>query len=248
MFGRRRPNAPLVLSVIALVVALTGTGFAAAHYIITSSSQVKPGAIKGKNIARKTVRLKNLATDARPRTGPRGSVGPAGPIGLTGPAGNDGAPGPATLPAAIGARALFSSQTRDVPNTSPTSITLGQVAFDTGGFIKPAAADDRMFAPRAGVYTITAGVEWDKTTLASPSATGRISATLLHRSSTDQPTLASVIVPYQNNTYSSQSLAAVARLEEGDSVGIQVYQDSGGTLKVTSIDKQTFLSMVYNGP
>ncbi len=42
---RRRISASMAVSIIALFVALSATAVAASRYIITSSNQIKPGAI-----------------------------------------------------------------------------------------------------------------------------------------------------------------------------------------------------------
>jgi hypothetical protein len=61
----------MVLSLVALFLALGGTAIAAKHYLITSTSQIKPSVLKS---------LKGNA-------GARGPEGPAGPAGAQGPAG-----------------------------------------------------------------------------------------------------------------------------------------------------------------
>jgi len=67
------------------VLAITSGAFAAQHYLITSSSQIKDG----------TVRLADLAPGARKalhgNSGAKGDLGPAGPQG---PKGNAGPQGP----------------------------------------------------------------------------------------------------------------------------------------------------------
>jgi hypothetical protein len=67
------------------VLAITSGAFAAQHYLITSSSQIKDG----------TVRLADLAPGARKalhgNLGAKGDLGPAGPQG---PKGNAGSQGP----------------------------------------------------------------------------------------------------------------------------------------------------------
>jgi len=67
---------PGVISVVALVFAMTGGAFAA-KYVITSPKQIKPSVLK--------------ALKGKP--GPAGAQGPAGPPGLPGPKGETGAPG-----------------------------------------------------------------------------------------------------------------------------------------------------------
>jgi hypothetical protein len=70
-----------VLAALALFVALGGTAAAARHYLITSTSQIKPSVLKA----------------LHGRTGARGPAGAQGSPGPQGPAGSPGAPGaPAT--------------------------------------------------------------------------------------------------------------------------------------------------------
>ena len=74
----RKPSAALVVATTALVMATIGTSIAATGYTITSSKQVKPGAIS----------LANLSKSARKAL--HGARGPAGPQGETGDDGYDG--------------------------------------------------------------------------------------------------------------------------------------------------------------
>lgn len=55
----RRPSPALVISCIALVVACTGTAYAAT--IITSSAQIKNGAVTGADIRKGTIRSTDIA-------------------------------------------------------------------------------------------------------------------------------------------------------------------------------------------
>ena len=75
----------VVIAAVFGVLAITSGAFAAQHYLITSSSQIKDG----------TVRLADLAPGARKalhgNLGAKGDLGPAGPQG---PKGNAGPQGP----------------------------------------------------------------------------------------------------------------------------------------------------------
>jgi hypothetical protein len=59
----------MAVALLALFVALSGTAVAASRYIITSSSQIKPGAVA----------LRNISASARASL--RGAQGPQGPPG-----------------------------------------------------------------------------------------------------------------------------------------------------------------------
>lgn len=100
----------LALGVIALALALAGGAWAGKRYLITSSSQIKPGSLTGVNIKNHSLTLRDLSSGAKgafeppvsqgsrgpagPR-GPRGATGATGPAGPAGPAGPQGLQGPA---------------------------------------------------------------------------------------------------------------------------------------------------------
>src|SRR6202035_3566253 len=79
----RKPSPATVIASIALFVALGGTAIAAEHYLITSTSQIKPSVLK----------------KLRGNTGPGGSPGlpgaqgPSGPMATAGANGSNGARG-----------------------------------------------------------------------------------------------------------------------------------------------------------
>jgi hypothetical protein len=85
----RRPSPATAVALVALFFALAGTG-TAARLLITSSSQIRNGAIQAVDLSR------NAQRTLRGRRGARGPQGPAGPQGATGPQ------GPAGPPAAAG--------------------------------------------------------------------------------------------------------------------------------------------------
>ena len=98
----------LALGAIALALALAGGAWAGKRYIVTSSSQVKPGSLTGSNIENHSLGLADLSKGAHAALkgargpagarGPKGDTGPQGPKGDTGPQGPQGPPGtPAPL-------------------------------------------------------------------------------------------------------------------------------------------------------
>jgi hypothetical protein len=93
----------IVLGALALSLALAAGSWAGSQYLITSPSQVKPGALTGKDIRNHSIGLNKLTKHAihklrgrrgkRGKTGPRGPVGPKGPTGTIGPTGPQGPTG-----------------------------------------------------------------------------------------------------------------------------------------------------------
>jgi hypothetical protein len=124
----RKPSAALVVASAALVMSTIGTSIAATHYVITSSAQIKPGAIS----------LAALSKDARKalrgQRGPKGDTGAAGPAGVTGAAG-----APATkLWAQVWADGTLNASSPGV--TSRLGVTPGTYAVNFGQDITHCAA------------------------------------------------------------------------------------------------------------
>jgi hypothetical protein len=80
---KKLPTPALVLSMIALFVALSGTGYAAAQHVIKRNS------ITSIHVKDRSLLAKDFRSGQIPRgpAGPAGAAGPAGPAGPTGPAG-----------------------------------------------------------------------------------------------------------------------------------------------------------------
>lgn len=99
--SRRRPSPSMVVSSVALFVALGGTSYAAVALPSNSvgTPQLKRGAVaSGKLGANAVTSLKVkdgslMAVDFRRGQLPAGAQGPAGPAGPAGPKGDPGAPG-----------------------------------------------------------------------------------------------------------------------------------------------------------
>jgi hypothetical protein len=68
-----RPSPAMVVSIVALVVALSGTGIAATRLLVTSTSQIKDGAVTGKDIRAGTITKRNLRPGLLAATGLSGS-------------------------------------------------------------------------------------------------------------------------------------------------------------------------------
>lgn len=87
----QRFGVPGVVSVIALVLAMSGGAIAAKKYVISSTKQINPKVLKqlqGKTGPQGPAGLAGAG-------GPKGDAGPAGPAGPAGAKGDNGAAGPA---------------------------------------------------------------------------------------------------------------------------------------------------------
>ena len=85
------PSPALVISMIALFVALGGTGYAAVKIARNSVTSIH---VKDRALLAKDFRLGQLPRGARGPVGPVGPAGPAGPAGAAGAAGPAGPAGP----------------------------------------------------------------------------------------------------------------------------------------------------------
>jgi hypothetical protein len=81
----------LVLGALALTLAIAGGAWAGQRYVITSSSQVKNGVLKGADIKNHSLGLAKLSRGAHSAL--KGARGPAGPRGTTGITGSQGPKG-----------------------------------------------------------------------------------------------------------------------------------------------------------
>ncbi len=109
----RRPSPAMVVACLALLVALSGTGMAAA----TQLGRNSVGTLQLKNLAVTNAKIRNNAVNSAkvaPRSLLRSDFAPgqlpAGPVGPQGPAGPQGAAGPAGPAGVIGAITVRSQQ------------------------------------------------------------------------------------------------------------------------------------------
>jgi Collagen triple helix repeat (20 copies) len=97
---KRRPSPALVMAIVALFVAFSGTATAA---LVMTGKQIKDGTITGKDLRNRTLGTNKLSKNAvSSLKGQRGPAGPAGPQGPKGEAGVQGVQGPKGDAGAIG--------------------------------------------------------------------------------------------------------------------------------------------------
>jgi hypothetical protein len=113
---KRRPSPALVISCLALLVALGGTSIAAVSIVIPPNSvgaaQLRSGSVGTSELKRNAVTLAKIAPTTRTLLrGSGGGAGTPGPQGPPGPAGPAGPPGPAGPQGPAGASSTASVTT-----------------------------------------------------------------------------------------------------------------------------------------
>lgn len=126
----RRPSSSTVIAAAALFFALGGSAMAARHYLITSTSQIKPSVLKALQGAAGAAGAVGSAGPA----GPTGSVGPQGPAGTVGSVGPQGPAGPTNLSSLT----IVAGESKSVPKesvgTSVATCPAGSHAVSGGGY------------------------------------------------------------------------------------------------------------------
>lgn len=109
--ARRRISPATAIACVALFFSLTGSSFAAGHYLLTKKSQIKPSLraqLRGAQGKQGPAGPQGIAG----ATGAHGSVGPQGPAGASGPAG----------PAGVVKTQMTLQRQVDLTTSSPTAV------------------------------------------------------------------------------------------------------------------------------
>ena len=139
----KRPSPSLVISCLALFVALSGTSYAVSKLPKNSvgTAQLKNNAVtsakvKNGSLLAADFKAGQLPAGAKGEVGAQGAIGPVGPAGQDGADGTDGAPGAAGATGATGANGLQGS----TGSTGPSGLLANAFAireiaatFGTGG-------------------------------------------------------------------------------------------------------------------
>jgi hypothetical protein len=122
---RHRPSPATVVALLALVIAMTGTSYAAITVSANSvgTKQLKANAVVSSKVKNGSLRVADVNARRIP-TGPQGFSGPGGPRGLPGAAGPPGHPG---FDAAIN---VYLATSGDI---SPHSVSCNPSWIATGG-------------------------------------------------------------------------------------------------------------------
>jgi hypothetical protein len=160
-FRLRRPTPALVISVVALVFALTGTGVAARTLLPRNSvgtAQLRANAVTSSKVRNHSL----LARDFRPGQLPRGPQGVPGPSGPAGPAGPAGAAGPAG-PSGVANITVHESDAAMTPGSRAFAIAAcpsGQKATGGGVYQGDSSIDNNDHVIRSGPVNSTGGTSF----------------------------------------------------------------------------------------
>jgi hypothetical protein len=133
----RLPSPALVLAIVALVLALTGSAVAAKRYLITNTKQISPAVLKqlAKLSATQAAQGPAGASGATGAAGAAGKEGAAGAAGAEGAAGKEGAAGATGSPGAAGAEGTPGTPGKTGP-AGPRSDLLWAVVEPGGNVVR----------------------------------------------------------------------------------------------------------------
>jgi hypothetical protein len=160
----RLPSPALVISILALVVALSGTAIAAKRYLITNTKQISPAALKAltKLAAKQGAAGPQGSVGATGDRGPIGEKGPQGDKGPTGDQGPRGEVGPTGLPGTLGGvhfavvTPAEEEHEPEVARASEAGVTVQRVGAGTDAVVFNADVTECVYEATIGLAGITA--------------------------------------------------------------------------------------------
>jgi hypothetical protein len=167
----------MIVSVIALICATSGTSLAAGHYLISSSKQIKPGTISLADLSKSAQKQLIGKSGAHGPSGAPGTAGATGPIGATGADGAAGVNGSARAYGRFDGTKLVTASSKNIvsianPATGTYCITAanGITPTDSILIVAPDDANDQTFPAN---HTL-ADVEWSSVSNACPAGTFQV--------------------------------------------------------------------------
>jgi hypothetical protein len=224
-----RPSASLVVAVLALVVSLTGTAYAAGggslllghHNKATKTTSLTS---KGKGPALSVKAKRGPAASFRGGSGqPPFTVGSSTKVPGLDADQLDGLDASAFARADQSVSAVVSGSGTSTANSVLTTLAVNQVSYDPSG-MRTTAAPNYLTAPRTGTYVFSTSVGW------TANATGfrRVDLDI-----NDTASMAYAVAPPNTGAQLAQNVVGIAHLNAGDKVDVTVLQTTGGNLTAT---------------
>lgn len=133
----------------------------------------------------------------------------------------------------------FSSVNQSIPNITDTILNFNSTKFDIDSMHNLSLYDGRLNCNTAGIYQITANVDYDV------SATGTRALTLRLN---DLVSIADCVVNAATSGYTQMGVTTLYKLNVGDYVDVSAYQSSGASLSVLTLSERSpILSVVRVG-
>jgi hypothetical protein len=236
----RRPSPAMCVALVALFVALGGTGYAAFSLPSDSvgTAQLRDGAVTKRKIS---ARARRALHGMRGPRGFKGATGPTGPVGpATGPAGGALAgsyPNPALAPGAVHPGNLGGVPTARLTNAAdqawPDQLVVTPVSFDTEVFdtadMHATDRPTRLTAPIDGIYLIGASVTFGSGTTNSRAINVVENGTI---------TLSRAFDDYTATDYLPVQTVTTAKLRAGDYVEAEASRSGGTRISIVSSGPQ----------
>lgn len=241
----RAPSPAMIVACVALFVALGGTSYAAIKLPANSvgTKQLKNSAVTGVKVKDASLTGAKLAEGSVAGTKLTDGTVTGAEIQDGSVAGADladGAVGPAKLSPAPGVRLERTAAESTVSGTS-VWVAWDKVDYDLGGMFA-AGQPNRVTAPIAGRYLITATVRW------AADQSGRRALAIAYNESVQ--IARSNVSAFASAPFSpEQTATTVYKMNAGDWVGVYVMQDSGGPLGLmTNVQNGVTFSVQWVGP
>jgi hypothetical protein len=229
---RRRPSAALIVASLSLFVSLSGVSYAAtghAFVLGTGNLAGAPTRLTSGTAAGPSLKVTNTggrpaATFVTAAGKPPFAVTQSAKVALLNADRVDGISAEQLERAdvEVPAASVSRSSTESAAAATGVTATLNTERYDTAGMADLGTDNQHLTAPKAGMYVVSATVEWD------PNGAGYRRTDIV---GANNEVLGTVAGPPTNNiAYTIQNVSGIAKMAAGDKVHVEVLQGSGAAL------------------